>query len=358
MTSDASTASTSTAVSPRHDSPFLRACRREPVERTPIWLMRQAGRYMPEYRAVRAKVSMKELCRSPQLVAEVTTFAAVTLDVDAAILFADLLLVCEALGQKLEFAAGEGPQLTPAVRDARGVDALREGDPEALAYVYDGVRLCRAALPATMPLIGFAGAPFTVASYMVEGGSSRHFAHTKTLMYGDEGAWRALMEKIVRITSTYLARQVAAGAECLQIFDSWVGALSPADYRRYVLPYTQQLIASLPAGVPVIHFGTGTATLLGLMKAAGGDVIGLDWRVDLDAAWAALGHDVGVMGNLDPLTLLGQAPRMADQAASILAQAAGRPGHIFNLGHGVLPETPVDNAKRLVEFVHAARVQQ
>ncbi len=340
-----------------YDSPFLRACRREPVAHTPIWLMRQAGRYMPEYRAVRAKVSMKELCRTPSLVAEVTTFAATTLQVDAAILFADLLLVCEALGQKLEFAAGEGPQLTPAVRDGRGVDALREGDPAALAYVYEGVRLCRAALPATMPLIGFAGAPFTVASYMIEGGSSRHFAHTKTLMYGDEGAWRALMEKIVRISAAYLTKQVEAGAECLQIFDSWVGALSPADYRRYVLPYTQQLIRALPAGVPVIHFGTGNAALLGLMKAAGGDVIGLDWRVDLDAAWAALGDDVGVMGNLDPITLLGGAPRMADQTASILAQAAGRPGHIFNLGHGVLPETPVDNAKRLIEFVHAAKVR-
>ena len=238
------------------------------------------------------------------------------------------------------------------MRDRRGVDALREVDPAALEYVYAGVRRTRADLPENLPLIGFAGAPFTLASYVVEGGASRHFLHTKSMMYRDEGAWNAMMEKIVRGTAAYLRGQVEAGVQALQIFDSWVGCLSPADYRRYVKPHTTALMASLPAGVPVIHFGTGSATLLGEMKAAGGDVIGLDWRVDLDEAWDRLGDEVGVMGNLDPLVLLAEPDVIRRETGRILHQAAGRPGHVFNLGHGVLPEVPPENARLLVDTVH------
>ncbi len=337
---------------PSHDSPFLRACRREPVPYTPIWLMRQAGRYMPEYRAVRARLSMLELCRTPDAVSEVTCFARRRLGADAAILFADLLLVVEPLGLTLTYETGEGPVIDPPVRDGTAVDRLREVHPDALGYVYDAVRATRRDLEAEIPLIGFAGAPFTVASYLVEGRGSRHFVHTKQLMYGDEGAWHALMEKIVRAQVGYLTRQVEAGCQALQVFDSWVGALSPADYRRYVLPHTRALFAALPADVPVIHFGTGTSTLLPDLRAAGGSVIGLDWRVELDRAWGEVGHDVAIMGNLDPLALLADPAVAAREADRILAEAAGRPGHVFNLGHGVLPETPVDHVVRLVEHVH------
>jgi uroporphyrinogen decarboxylase len=295
---------------------------------------------------------MLELCKSPDLVAEVTTFARRRIGADAAILFADLLLVVEPLGLKLTFEAGEGPVIDPPVRDGKAVDALREVDPLELSYVYDAVRATRAALESGLPLIGFAGAPFTVASYLVEGRGTRTYEHTKALMYGDPGAWDALLEKIVRAQIGYLNRQVEAGCQALQIFDSWVGALSPADYRRYVAPHVARLIAGIVPGVPVIHFGTGTATLLGDMKQAGGDVIGLDWRVDLDAAWARVGHDVAVQGNLDPAALLAPIPEIRARAAAILGQAAGRPGHVFNLGHGVLPDTPVDHARALVDAVH------
>jgi uroporphyrinogen decarboxylase len=331
----------------------MRACRREPVPYTPIWLMRQAGRYMAEYRAVRAGHSMLDLCKTPDLVAEVTTFARRRIGADAAILFADLLLVVEPLGLKLTFEAGEGPVIDPPVRSLQAVDALREVEPAALSYVYDAVRATRAALEDEIPLIGFAGAPFTVASYLVEGRGSRHFEHVKAFMYGDEGAWNALLSKVVRAQVGYLNAQVEAGCQALQVFDSWVGALSPADYRRYVLPHTRALLSGLVPGVPVIHFGTGTATLLPDMKAAGGNVIGLDWRVELGAAWRELG-DVAVMGNLDPLTLLAPAEVLEREAGRVLAEAGGRNGHIFNLGHGVLPHTPVDAVVRLVDFVHEA----
>jgi uroporphyrinogen decarboxylase len=331
----------------------MRACRREPVPYTPIWLMRQAGRYMAEYRAVRAGHSMLELCKSPDLVAEVTTFARRRIGADAAILFADLLLVVEPLGLKLTFEAGEGPVIDPPVRDGRAVDALREVAPAELSYVYDAVRATRAALEDTIPLIGFSGAPFTIASYLVEGRGSRHFEHVKTLMYGDEGAWNALMSRIVRAQVGYLNAQVEAGCQALQVFDSWVGALSPADYRRYVAPHTRTLLAGIVPGVPVIHFGTGTATLLRDMKAAGGDVIGLDWRVELGATWRELG-DVAIMGNLDPLTLLAPATVLEREAQRVLDEAGGRNGHVFNLGHGVLPNTPVDSVVRLVDYVHEA----
>ena len=337
---------------PSERSPFMQACRREPTPYTPVWLMRQAGRYMKEYRDVRERVSMLELCKSPELVSEVTTFAAKRIGADAAILFADLLLIVEPLGLSLEYSRGEGPVITPAVRDAAAVDALREVDPEALGYVYAAVRQTRTDLPAPLPLIGFAGAPFTVASYLIEGGGTRHFEHTKRLMYGDEGAWRALMEMIVRGTAAYLNRQADAGCQVLQIFDSWVGCLSPADYRRYAQPYSAALIAALRPGVPVIHFGTDTTSLLPDIKAAGGTVIGLDWRVELDLAWQGLGPGVAVQGNLDPLVLFAEPAVIRAQVERILAQAAGRPGHVFNLGHGILPGTPVDHVIRLVEMVH------
>lgn len=340
------------AVHPSHDSAFLRACRREAVPHTPVWLMRQAGRYMPEYRAIRAKMSMLELCKSPDVVSEVTCFARRRIGADAAILFADLLLIAEPLGVTLTFAAGEGPVLEPAVRDAAAVDRLREVDPAELSYVYDAVRAVRRDLEPAIPLIGFAGAPFTVASYLIEGRGTRHFDQVKSFMYRDEGAWNALMAKIVRGTIGYLGLQVEAGCQALQIFDSWVGALSPADYRRYVLPHTRALFQGMPAGVPAIHFGTGTATLLPDLRAAGGSVIGFDWRVELDRAWNEVGHDIAVMGNLDPLLLFAEIPVLEREVDRILAEAAGRDGHVFNLGHGILPGTPVDHVVRLIDHVH------
>jgi uroporphyrinogen decarboxylase len=332
--------------------PFLAACRREPVPYTPVWLMRQAGRYMPEYRAVRDKLGFLALCKSPDAAAEVTVTAATRLGVDAAIVFADILLVLEPLGVGLEFAAGDGPVIHRPVRNGEDVDRLPHVDPQALGYVAEAVRRARAALPARVPLIGFAGAPFTLASYLVEGRGSRTYARTKGLMYGDPGAWRALMERLAHTVAGYLNAQIDAGAQAVQLFDSWVGALAPLDYRAHVLPHVRSLIAALRPGVPVIHFGTGTAGLLECMRAAGGDVIGLDWRVDLDAAWSRLGHDVAVQGNLDPTALLASPADIRAAAAAILSQAAGRPGHVFNLGHGVLPQTPVDHVRALVDAVH------
>ena len=331
-------------------SPFLAACRREPVPYTPVWLMRQAGRYMAEYRAVREKLGFLELCKSPDAAAEVTVTAAERLGVDAAIIFADILLVLEPMGVGLEFTRGDGPVLRQPVRSGADVDRLREVDPAALGYVAEAVRRARAAL--RVPLIGFAGAPFTLASYLIEGGGSRNYTRTKALMLGDPGAWRALMERLVRTVAAYLRAQIDAGAEAVQLFDSWVGCLAPADYRAHVLPHVRALVEALPPEVPVIHFGTGTAGLLEGMRAAGGSVIGLDWRVDLDAAWARLGHDVAVQGNLDPAVLLAPVTEIRARAAAILGQAAARPGHIFNLGHGIFPQTPVDHVRALVDAVH------
>lgn len=339
-----------------HDGPFLRACRREPTDVTPIWLMRQAGRYMAEYRAVRAKVSFLELCERPDLATEVTVTAAERLGVDAAILFADILLILRPLGLDLEFAKGEGPLIHNPVREARDVDRVRPlDDVGALDYVFQAVRGVRAALRPEVPLIGFAGAPFTLACYAIEGGGSRHYDQAKAFLYRDPGAWHALMDRLVDATILYLRGQVEAGAQALQLFDSWVGVLGPADYRRFVLPHMRRLFAGLPVGVPAIHFGTGTATLLDLQREAGGQVIGLDWRVDLGATWDRLGPDIAVQGNLDPVVLLGPRQEMLTQAGRVLAEAAGRPGHVFNLGHGILPSTSVDQVKALVDFVHEAR---
>ncbi|MDX6696591.1 MAG: hypothetical protein QOF02_4194 [Blastocatellia bacterium] len=334
------------------NSPFMRACRREPVDYTPVWLMRQAGRYMPEYREVRARTTFLELCKTPELATEVTVFAAERLNVDAAIIFADILLIIEPMGLDLEFAKGEGPLIHNPVRAVADVERLREvEDVSSLGFVFEAIRQTRRALRPNVPLIGFAGAPFTLASYIIEGGSSKNYVHAKQLMYADSGAWHAMMSLISRALVRYLNAQIAAGAQAVQLFDSWVGCLSRDDYREYVLPHTRSVIQHITPGVPVIHFGTGTAALLDLMTEAGGDCIGLDWRVDLGDAWQSLG-DVAVMGNLDPVQLFSSPDFIRARAAHILSRAAGRPGHIFNLGHGILPETPVDNVLALVDAVH------
>jgi uroporphyrinogen decarboxylase len=336
-------------------SPFLKACRREPTSVTPIWLMRQAGRYMPEYRALRSKVSFLELCKTPELAAEVTVQAAERLGVDAAILFADILLVLEPLGFDLEFAKGEGPVIHNPVRSGAEVDRLTPlVDPDPLDFVLRAVHLIRESLPPDLPLIGFAGAPFTLACYAIEGGSSRHYDRAKAFLYHDPGAWDALMEHLVDATALYLNAQVEAGAQALQVFDSWVGTLGPDDYRRFVLPHMRRLFALLNPDVPVIHFGTDTGSLLELQRDAGGQVIGLDWRVNLAEAWNRLGPDVAVQGNLDPAVLLGPLPEIARQAQRVLTEAGSRPGHIFNLGHGILPMTPVEHVRALVDLVHTA----
>lgn len=338
------------------DSPFLRACRGLPTTRTPVWLMRQAGRYMGHYRERRAGKSFLDLCKDAPLAAEITVYAQQWLGVDAAIIFSDILVVLQALGMPLTFTPGDGPALPEPIRDGAGVDRL--GDPTQaaadLAYVYEALRLTRAGLAADIPLIGFAGAPFTLASYAIEGGGSRTFTRTKLFMYRESEAWHRLMTRLVDALLPYLAQQVRAGASALQLFDSWVGELSRADYRTFVQPHVQRLVAGLPDGVPVILFGTRTAHLLDLQAATGADVIGLDHTVDLADAWRRCGGpgQVAVQGNLDPALLLGPRDRLLAQAQAVLDGAA-RTGHIFNLGHGVIKETDPDQAKALVEFVHS-----
>jgi len=320
---------------------------------TPVWLMRQAGRYLPEYRAMRERYGFLELCRNPEAATEVTLQPVSRLGVDAAILFADILLLLEPLGVGLEFARGEGPVIRHPIRSEADVARLEPIDVEAsVGFVFETVRRVRQALPPTVPLIGFAGAPFTVASYLVEGGPSRDYLATKRLMYEAPEAWHRLLELLAAATARYLNGQIAAGAQLVQLFDSWVGVLAPDDYRAFVQPHTRAVIQKLTPGVPVIHFGTGTAALLPLMRAAGGDVIGLDWRVDLDTAWDAVGHDVGVQGNLDPAVLLARPAAIRERVKAILDRAGGRPGHVFNLGHGVLQETPVEHVQALIEIVH------
>jgi uroporphyrinogen decarboxylase len=337
----------------RADHPFLRACRREPTDYTPVWVMRQAGRYMAEYRAIRAKLGFLELCKRPEAAAEVTLLPVEKLGVDAAIIFADILLVLEPMGIGLEFTKGEGPVIHRPVRAEADLSRLAPVDPpEAVPFVFEAIRLVTKALGGRVPLIGFAGAPFTLASYLIEGGPSDDYLHTKRLMRDDPSVWHALLELLARITSSYVNAQIAAGVQAVQLFDSWVGCLSPHDYREYVLPHTRAAIRGLTPGVPVIHFGTGTAGLLELMREAGGDVIGLDWRVDLAAAWERIGYDVAVQGNLDPAVLLGKPSEIRRQVKAILDRAQARPGHIFNLGHGVLPETPVEHVVAMVEAVH------
>jgi uroporphyrinogen decarboxylase len=338
------------------NSPFLRACRREPNEVTPVWLMRQAGRYMPEYRAVRSKVGFLELCKDPALATEVTVTAAERLGVDAAILFADILLILEPLGFDLEFSKGEGPVIHNPVREAKDVDRVRPLiDTTSLDYVFNAVRSIRAALRPDLPLIGFAGAPFTLACYAIEGGGSRHYETAKAFMYRDPGAWDALLSRLVDASIVYLNAQAKAGAQALQLFDSWVGTLGPDDYKRFVQPHMRRLFDGLDPTVPTIHFGTDTGSLLELQRDAGGHVIGLDWRVDLGSTWDRLGSGQAIQGNLDPTILFAPEPEIRRRVRRILDQAAGRPGHIFNLGHGILPSTPVDSVLALVDEVHAYR---
>src|SRR5437016_5299000 len=302
------------------DFPLLRAARRERTAFTPLWLMRQAGRFLPEYRAMRERYGFLELCKNPEAAAEVTLQPIDRLGVDAAILFADILLLVEPLGVGLEFAKGEGPVIHRPVRSAADVDRLRPVDVDAaVPFVFETVRTVVRALNGRVPLIGFAGAPFTVASYVVEGGASRDYVHTKRLMYEEPEAWHRLLSVLTDATARYLNGQIAAGAVAVQVFDSWVGTLSPADYRTFVLPHVAALIKAITPGVPVIHFGTGTATLLPLMREAGGNVIGLDWRVELDTAWAAIGHDVAVQGNLDPVVLMAKPPYIRQPVAAALA---------------------------------------
>jgi uroporphyrinogen decarboxylase len=333
------------------DAPFLKACRREATAFTPVWLMRQAGRYMPEYRAVRSRLGFLDLCKDSDAAAEVTVTAVERLGVDAAIIFADILLIVEPLGVGLEFSSGDGPVLRNPVRSPADVARLPDVDAAAaVPFVYDAVRTARATL--RVPLIGFSGAPFTLASYVIEGGGSRNYVHTKTLMYRAPDAWHALMRRLADAVVSYLNRQITAGAQAVQLFDSWVGCLAPEDYRRFVLPHTRAVIERITPGVPVIHFGTGTAGLLELMRAAGGDVIGLDWRIDLGAGWQRVGYDVGVQGNLDPVALFAPLDEIRERTAGILERARGHHGHIFNLGHGILPQTPVDHVIALVDIVH------
>lgn len=335
------------------DVTFLQACRREPTPYTPVWLMRQAGRYMPEYRALREKVPFLTLCKSPDLAAQVTIQAVERLRVDAAIIFADILLIVEPMGVGLEFSKGDGPVIHRPIRSGIDVDNLREiALDESLSFVFEAIRLARMGLPPRVPLIGFSGAPFTVASYLIEGGSSRNYIETKRLMYSDPGAWRALMERLVHVIAAYINSQITAGAQAIQLFDSWVGCLSPADYRAFILPYMKTLFQKITPETPVIHFGVETSGLLELLTEAGGDVIGVDWRIDLETAWRRIGFDRAVQGNLDPVALFAPRDELRRQVERILQSVAGRPGHIFNLGHGIWPQTPVDNVIALVEMVH------
>ena len=332
---------------------FLKACRREPVDCTPVWFMRQAGRYMAEYRALRAKHSILELCKTPELAAQVTLQPIDRFPLDAAIIFADILLPLEPMGLSLEFAAGEGPVIHNPVRDQADVDRLKIIDGGELEYVAEAIRQARRALNGRVPLIGFAGAPFTLASYAIEGGSSRNYLLTKQLMYCEPKAWHQLMDKFARVITGYLRRQIKAGAQAIQLFDSWVGCLSVGDYVEYVLPHVQLIFEGLKReGVPMIHFGTGTSAMLRQMREAGGDVMGVDWRIHLDEAWAIVGHDVAVQGNLDPLTLFAPLHEIERRVADILRRAGGRPGHIFNLGHGILPTTPIEHVAATIDMVH------
>ena len=333
---------------------FLEACARRPVDATPVWLMRQAGRYMAEYRAIKETLSFIEMCRRPEVATEVTLQPLAAFDLDAAIIFADILLPLEGMGIGFHFTDREGPVIERPVRQASDLDGGRPADPpEDLPYVLEAIRLVRRELDGRLPLIGFAGAPFTLASYIVEGGHSRSYALVKGLMYSDQRTWDRLMEVVTETVSLYLLAQLEAGAQCLQLFDSWIGALGPYDYEKYAAPFSRAVLARVSGrGAPVIHFVNGASGMLPLVRAQGGDVVGVDWRIDLDRAWDEIGHDVAIQGNLDPVTLLGPTSGIEERVADILRRAGGRRGHIFNLGHGILPQTPPDNVRFLVDAVH------
>jgi uroporphyrinogen decarboxylase len=339
------------------ESRFLRACRREPVDRTPVWFMRQAGRYMADYRALRQNYTLLQLCRTPDLATTVTLQPVEAIEVDAAILFSDLLLPLEPMGIAFDFVKGEGPAIEQPLRSAADIDRVRVVDPrESLSFTFDAIRQIKSALAGRVPLIGFAGAPFTLASYAIEGGHSNNFALTKGLMYGDPPAWHRLADRFATVVADYLNAQIDAGVDAVQLFDSWVGALNADDYREFAMPHTQKIFAAIAGrGVPTIHFGVATGAILDVMRDAGGDVIGADWRAPLDEAWARIGHDRGIQGNLDPTLLLGPRDRLLAGARDVLRRAGGRPGHIFNLGHGILPSTPLDNVQALARAVHQYR---
>jgi uroporphyrinogen decarboxylase len=333
---------------------FLRACRREPVDATPVWFMRQAGRYMAEYRELRRRYSLLQICAEPELAATVTLQPVDVIDVDAAILFSDLLLPFTPMGLDFDFVKGEGPAIERPVRHASDVDRVRPFEPrEALAHVLETIRLLRRQLAGRVPLIGFGGAPFTMAAYAIEGGPSTSYATTKAFMYAQPAAWHTLCDRFAAMMADYLRAQIEAGVQAVQVFDSWAGQLSADDYREFALPHTRRIFTALAdTRVPTLHFGVGTATLLADMRQAGGDVIGVDWRQPLDAAWAVIGHDRGVQGNLDPTLLLGPRDRLLTAADEVLRRAGGRPGHVFNLGHGILPQTRIEQVQALARHVH------
>jgi uroporphyrinogen decarboxylase len=338
------------------NSRFLDACRRRSTDVRPVWFMRQAGRYMKQYRDIRAKHGILDICKKPELAAAVTLQPVEVLDVDAAIIFADLLLPVEPMGLRLEFRAGEGPHIDNPITNSADVDALSTSNTDDLGYVGESIQMVTRTLGGRIPVIGFVGAPFTLASYMIEGGPSKNFLRTKQLMYHDETLWRRLMGKIVDVLGTFALMQVSSGARCIQVFDSWVGALASDDYVRYVQPYSRALIDRIrSSSVPVIHFGTGCAGFFKELHAAGGDVMGVDWRMNIDQAWMDISYRSAVQGNLDPIALFAPLPELKQKVHEILKRTGTRPGHIFNLGHGILPETPVENVKAVVQIVREFR---
>ncbi len=332
---------------------YLRACRKESVDCTPVWIMRQAGRYLDEYRAIRAKHSFIETCKTPELAVEITLQPIRRFELDAAIIFADILLPLEHMGIDFEFTKDDGPQINNIVRSRADVERMRAVNPtEDMAYLMDAISIVKKELNGKVPLIGFSGAPFTLASYITEGGGSKNYVFTKSMMYREPGTWHLLMSKLTDMVIAYLNGQIKAGAQAVQVFDSWVGCLSPADYREFVLPHQKRLMVSLDKSAPHIHFAFGASHLLAMIKEAGGDVIGLDWRTHIDDAWKALGHEPGVQGNLDPVALYGSREYIKRRVGDILDRAGSRNGHIFNLGHGILPTAPIDNVKYMIDIVH------
>jgi len=338
---------------------YLKACRKENVDCTPVWIMRQAGRYLEEYRAVRAKHSFIEVCKTPELVVEITLQPIRRFELDAAIIFADILLPLENMGIDFEFTKDEGPQISNPVRTRVAVEKMRSINPmEEMSYLMDAIRMVKRELNGQVPLIGFSGAPFTLASYITEGSGSRNYIFTKSMMYQEPHTWHLLMEKLTDMVIVYLNDQIKAGVQAIQVFDSWVGCLSPNDYREFVLPHQKRLMDSLDKSVPHIHFAFGASHLLTMVKDAGGDVIGLDWRMDIDTAWSKLGHELGVQGNLDPVALYGSRDYIKGRVQDIITRAGNRNGHIFNLGHGILPTAPTDNVKYMIELVHEASARK
>jgi uroporphyrinogen decarboxylase len=333
-------------------SRFLDACRRRPTDVRPVWFMRQAGRYMKQYRDIRARHGILEICKRPDLAATVTLQPVEVLDVDAAIIFADLLLPVEPMGLKLRFVEGKGPLIDNPIRVSADIDSLSTANTDELGYVGESIQAVVRALAGKVPVVGFIGAPFTLASYMIEGGSSRNYIRTKRMMYSDETMWRRLMGKIVDVLAPFAGLQFTAGARAIQVFDSWVGALGPDDYVRFVAPYSRALIERVRStGVPVIHFGTGASGYFRELHAAGGDVMGCDWRINIDQAWMDISYRSAIQGNLDPVLLFAPIPELRIRIHELLKRTGSRPGHIFNLGHGILPETPVDHVKAAVQIV-------